>query len=437
MSVTTKPILNQGQQEAADGFFQFLLGPEREMIISGPGGVGKTFLMGHMIDRVMPQYFETCKLMGIQPEYDEVVMTATTNKAAEVLSAATGRPTSTIHSFLGLMVRDDHLTGQSALRVTGKWKVHQRKIIFVDEAYLIDTPLLQFICEGTHGCKVVYVGDHCQLAPVMENVSPIHTAGLPFYGLTQPMRNADQPALMTVCQQLRNTVETGVFQPIQIVPGVVDWLNDDEMEQAIAQTFQRQTRASRILAYTNKRVVDFNNHIRNLRGLPHEYDVGEFLVNNQVVEQAKLMIRVEEDIEIVGRADTTRMIDIDEHGGNQIQLEVRDCMIKRQFGAVEQWPLPCDRDHFAQLVRYYQRKKDWTRYFNLKKKFPDLRQRDAATVHKAQGSTYDTVFIDLGDLSGCHNPATAARLLYVAFTRARNRVFLYGDLAQKYGGLIV
>ena len=138
--VTVLP-LNQGQQAAADGFFKFLFTPEKELILSGPGGVGKTFLMGYLIDRIMPRYFETCQLMGQKPAYDEVVMTATTNKAAEVLALATNRPTSTIHSFLNLRVKDNYTTGKSELTKTGAWGVHERKIIFVDESSMIDTPL--------------------------------------------------------------------------------------------------------------------------------------------------------------------------------------------------------------------------------------------------------------------------------------------------------
>ena len=65
----------------------------------------------------------------------------------------------------------------------------------------------------------------------------------------------------------------------------------------------------------------------------------------------------------------------------------------------------------------------------------DLRPEDASTVHKSQGSTFDTVFIDLSDLSTCRQPDMAARLLYVAFTRARNRVVLYGKLKDKFGGV--
>ena len=74
--------------------------------------------------------------------------------------------------------------------------------------------------------------------------------------------------------------------------------------------------------------------------------------------------------------------------------------------------------------------------YKLKQQYPDLRPRDAATVHKAQGSTYETVFLDLDDLSTCRDSQMAARLLYVAFTRAKKRVVLYGHLASKYGGVV-
>lgn len=410
------------------------------MIISGPGGVGKTYLMGYLIDLVMPEYFKTCKIMGIAPEYDSVVMTATTNKAAEVLGLSTKRPTETVHSFLNLKVQDDYSTGRSLLTKTNNWRVHEKKIIFVDEAYMIDTPLLTLLREGTHKCKIVFVGDHCQLAPVMEPISPIHKAGLSFFELTENVRNAGQPALMAVCQQLRQTVETGVFQPIQTVPGVIDHVDDATMEQLLVSTFQQQTREARVLAYTNKRVVAYNDFIRDMRGLPSEYGMGEFLVNNQAIRLSSQMLSVEEEVEIVSRQDKTELAEIQDYdpiSKKPVELEVRISTLRSRLGVTyHNVPMPVDRDHYAALLKWFKQTKNWNRYFHLKNKFPDLRPRDAATVHKAQGSTHDVVFLDVGDISNCHQPQTAARLLYVALTRARNRVILFGDLAQKYGGIV-
>lgn len=429
----TQPVqLNAGQTAAADGFFEFLMNPGKELIISGPGGVGKTFLMGYLIDTIMPRYEAMCALMGMKAEYNDVVMTATTNKAAEVLANATGRPTQTVHSLFNLKVVDDYGTGKSTLTKTRNWRVHSNKIIFVDESSMIDQPLLNLIREGSHNCKIIYVGDHCQLAPIMEPISPIYKAKMPFFELTEPMRNSEQPALMALCNQLRKSVETNEFKPIRIVPGVIDYLDADTMEAEVASHFTQDTQ-SRILAYTNQRVIDYNDHIRDLRSLKTPYTIGEVLINNSAVHMKDGLMSVEEEVTIVYLSEDVEEIEIAE----DIYLQVRMADLENKFGEVYAgMPLPEDKDHYTKLVKYFQKIKQWKPYFFLKNHFPDLRPRDAATVHKAQGSTYDTTFIDVGNLSECRNPNLAARLLYVAVTRARTRVILYGELAQKYGGII-
>lgn len=436
MSKAAPPPLNQGQEDAANAFFHFLFTDQKEFIISGPGGVGKTFLMGHLIDTIMPRYYDTCTLMGLKPEYDQVQMTATTNKAAEALSLATGRPTKTIHSFLNLKVQDDYATGTSKLTRTGAWTVHSRVILFIDEASMIDFPLLEEILGSTMNCKIVYVGDHCQLAPIKEPLSPIYRKGIPFYELTEPMRNNGQPALMALCRQLRHTVETGEFRPIQIVPGAIDWCDDEDMQEGMRQIFADPHHTSRILAYTNKRVTEFNDFIRGVRGLGHEYVTGECLINNNAIQlggRNGRMLSVEEEVEIVSQSGVT----IKEFIDDGAELEIRRCDLTTRLGETfKDVPLPVDRDHFHSLIKYFQGRKNWNRYFYLKNTYPDLRPRDANTAYKAQGSTYDTVFIDLGNISACNVPNQVARMLYVAVSRPRLRIFLYGELAAKYGGLL-
>jgi superfamily I DNA/RNA helicase len=433
MTTENKPVLNAGQQAAADGFFNFLLSNENnELIISGPGGVGKTFLMGHMIDEIMPKYFKMCELMGIAPEYASVIMAATTNKAADVLTTSTKHKADTIHSFLALKVKDDFTTGRSSLTKTTAWTVHQKKIIFIDECSMIDTDLRNIILEGTHNSKIIYVGDHCQLAPIMEPISPIYRDNLPFFALTESVRNAGQPALMHVCQQLRDTVETGVFNPIQAVPGVIDWLSDEDAENEIHAHFSKQTTTSRILAYSNARVLEFNSHIRDIRNLPEEFTVGELLVNNSAIRIGKSMLSVDQEVEIIRQDYKPTKVEISDN----VYLDILRTDLQTSTGIVRDVNVPVDQKHYTDLIRYYQKLKNWNRYFHLKNNYPDLRQRDASTVHKSQGSSYDTVFIDLANLSACHQPNVAARLLYVAFSRARNRIVLFGNLTSKYGGVV-
>lgn len=429
-----KQTLNSGQQAAADGFFKSLFDDQNnQLIISGPGGVGKTFLMGHLIDEIIPRYEDTCQMMGIKPEYDSVQMTATTNPAADVLGTATGRPTSTIHSFLHLKVKENYTTGESELVKNRDFEVHQRKIIFIDESSMIDRHLLAMLHEGTHKCKLIFVGDHCQLAPIMEPISPIYRLNLPFYDLTQPMRNAGQPALIQLCQQLRSTVETGVFSPIKLCPGVVEQLTNNEAEHLLETQFQDKTANYRVLAYKNDRVVEYNNFARTVRNLPTEYCTGEKLINNTAVKAGKGLLAIEEEIEILSQEPQTQIVDL----GYKIELEIRKSIILSKYqGVISNIGIPVDREHFAKVIKYFARTKNWERYYHVKGTYPDLRERDASTVHKAQGKSYDTIFIDLSDLSTCNQPNVVARMLYVAFTRARSRVYLIGKLADKYGGVI-
>jgi hypothetical protein len=427
--------LNDGQKAAADQFLQFLLSPDKEFIISGPAGVGKTYLMNYIIDNTMPRYHEMCKMVGMKPEFDGVVMTATTNKAADVLSQSVNRPTSTVHSFFNLTVKDDYATGTSVLKQTNRWKVHQRQIIFIDESSMVDTNLWKMLHEGTANCKLVYVGDKNQLAPVHEDLSPVYKHNSPMVELLQPVRNAGQPALMDVCQQLRDTVSSGIFKPIQVVPGVIDLLDGPQMQDEIFNQFRQQTHDARILAFTNKRVIEYNDHIRGIRHLPATYQTGEYLVSNAVYHGAKSNVSVETELEVLRNHGASRILIDEQH---QVYLDVDYIDVRDTLGTVQnQVPVMTNRRHFDELVSYYRRAKRWTNYFHLKNNIADFRPRDAATVHKSQGSTYDTVFIDLGNISTCNIPNQVARMLYVAFSRARSRVFLYGNLVDKYGGLVL
>ena len=432
-SKSTKLPLNQGQEAVAKEFFNFLLDPNAtEFNISGPGGTGKTFLMSHLIDDTMPAYMETCSLMGTKPLYNEVIMTATTNKAAEVLAQATGRPTSTYHSFQGLIVKNDFKTGETNVVQSKSFAIKKNKIIFVDEASMIDKRLLKYAREGTHQSKLVFVWDASQLHPVKENKAPVYAGNIPTHYLTQQMRT-DKPELKALHQQLRDTVNgiTG-FLPIKCIPGIIDWVQGEEMEKLVLEHFCNHT-DSRIVAYTNDQVINYNNYIREANGYKGEYSVGEELVSNSAVKLGvEDRLSIEQEVKLIDQDSSTRMVRV----VNDIELEVRDSTLDLGYGGiVSEVPLPTDPDYFNRLVKWLGKDKNWEPYFRMKETIPDLRATHACTVHKSQGSTYDTIFIDATDLSSCRQPDMVARLLYVAVSRARCRVVFYGELAQKYGGL--
>ena len=428
--------LNKGQQEAEEAVFNFLMSEDKEFILSGSAGVGKTFLMRHIMDNLLKRYNAACDLLQLPNKLDTMELTATTNKAAEVLQYATGYPSSTIHSFLGLKVFDDYKTGVSKVKKTANWTVHNNIVLFIDEASMIDSPLHKFILEGTNkNCKIIYVGDHNQLAPIFETISPVYKDPKHFVVLTEPMRNADQPALMDLCSQLRETVETLKFKPIEAVPGVIDYINDADLKTILDTEFIKDDFNCRILCYTNQRVILYNDYIRGIRGYGNTYEVGEKVINNIAMEMGKTMLRVEQEfevLEVIKPIHEVQIDSIDKNSGMMVYtLKIKDVKSVAQYVV----NVPADADHYKSMMKYYAKIKAWQLFYHLKNNFPDLRPKDSSTVYKAQGSTYDSVIIDLTNISTCHQPDQVARMLYVAASRPKNRVFLYGKLSEKYGGI--
>lgn len=440
-------MLTSDQQEAADAFFSFLMNDAQTFVISGKAGVGKTFLMGYLCDKVMVRYEGACAMLGIEPEYLTATFTATTNKAAEVLERSINRPVSTIHSLLGLKVNENHKTGKTSCEPnprTGLNKV-KNQILFIDESSMIDPVLYGYILKACKNTKVVFVGDHAQMAPVNEVISPVYqnVEEDNFVFLSTMVRNADSPPLMALCDQLRDTVESGIFQPIQEVPGTIEFLSKDRMQSKVDEVFKDPTDSARILCYTNKRVQMFNEYVRELRKQSDMFEEGDELVVAEAYFDGKTQFSVERQVYVYWA----------DHGlynagfGNVLKdgREVQYYMLGISRTKPEDYDeffdgkpvevmVPADPDHYQAVLKQLRKQKDWSAFFHLKNMFIDLRGKESCTVYKSQGSTYDTVFMDLGNIGTSWDAEQVARMLFVGASRARSKLYFFGRLPGKYQG---
>lgn len=413
--------LNKCQENASKQFLGFLCTPAREMVISGPPGVGKTFMLDQMIN-MMPSSQRIMSIMGASP-INQIAITATTNKAAEVLQQrfAGKHDVTTIHSFMGIGIKDNYKTGKSELTKTKNFRVIENTLILMDEASMADTPLLKLMAEGTKNCKLVYIGDHCQLAPVSEPVSPVFNSGFLTAQLNTQMRTGSNPALTALNNQLRQTVETGLFKPMLPIPGIIEYFDDSQMQTEMENHFIKQeSLGHKILAFTNQRVQEYNSYIRSEKGLPDRFVTGDRVVSNNCIETSsgsRTMIEKEYPVLNVGEIKYDLIIPYYE--------------VTLPKGIVKQ---PINYSDVTAALRRYAMEKDWVNYFEIKNAFSDLRLTYAATSHKAQGSTYHTVYVDLQDIGTCRDTQQLARLLYVACSRATDRVVFYGQLPYRVFG---
>ena len=434
------PGLTPDQQKGADAFYAFLMSDAQIFVLSGAAGVGKTFLMSHIVKKVLKDYENMCEILGIPAWIEEVGFTATTHKAAEVLEQSLGRPVQTIHSYAGLQVRNDFKTGKTFVSKKNNWKAMPKRLVFIDECSMVDRPLYKILLETFTDSKIVFVGDHAQLAPVGEKRSVVFDEVAPenFVFLSQPVRNAGSPALMALCSQFRDTVETGVFHPIQEVPGSIDYLDDAGLLTLLEDAFVAQNADIRSLCYTNTRVKDYNADIRILAGLPPEIQIGDQVVTaaTSSILGSKEMVGVERQLTILDISTEEISLGYGELFDDGIDIAYREVTVEQFKGFSFKLALPVDQQRWDLAVKYFANIKEWRTHFELKELGADVRHNSAGTVDKSQGSTHDFVLIDLGNIGTSHDANQVARMLYVAVSRPRSRIYLYGRLPARYRGSV-
>lgn len=420
--------LNQEQRNAFTDVLGFLNDPTRKYHrVSGGAGVGKSFFISKVADDILKHKLPDTHIFN-------VAITATTNKAAAVLQDAMPHrrgDIGTIYSFMNLRVQNDFQTGDHKVVPTARWTVHDKTLIIVDEASMVTRSLMEYIEKGTtSNCKVLFVGDKNQLAPVREAISPVYANNYTESMLLTPVRNSGQPALMELCEQAKDTVLTGRFHPIKEVPGVIDFVSGEELKGILEREYSQEDPAKRVLCYTNKRVIEYNLFIRQLRGYTDAYNVGEMMTNNSSAELVdKTRLYTDQIVEIMEKSDVYMDSNlVSGHDIPMIDLEVRDPSTFAMYSLT----VFADPEDRAEVLSYWKSHKKWDRYFKVRDNYPDLRSVASSTTHKAQGSTYDSVIVDLADIGKSTQQDQTARMLYVALSRPKHRLYIRGQLPERY-----
>ena len=414
--------LNKGQLEAVDTFLQFILNPDKKaLVLTGSPGCGKTFLTKFLLDN-LPNQMRLAEALGAKA-IKEVVCTATTHKAADELAKALGKPTTTIHKALGISPQVDYTTGKTRYRKTSSYGMSYNTLLLIDEASMIDSDLYDLIKQATHNCKLVFIGDKDQLPPVFEAISRCFLETPDYIELTEPMRFTGK--IGELVKQLKETVNTGVFKPMQEHKGIIDYLTPDEAQDYISTHFGSSyvEGAHKIVAYSNNQVVNYIDYIREeLQQLPKEWQVGEPIVISKFVKSISGLSTYHAEF-------STTITSVDYDNLCEIHNVSLACIT---IATGDSLYIPVNPDELARAKKYYSKNKDWVEFYWLEENVADIRSSHACTVHKSQGSTYDEIFIDLGNIGTCRNPRDVARLLYVAVSRAKHRVVFYGELPAKY-----
>jgi ATP-dependent exoDNAse (exonuclease V) alpha subunit len=350
----------------------------------------------------------------------EVRVSATTNQAVSVLEELTNCDATTIHSLLGLKVVNNIKTGKTELERKKDYAPLYNKLFIIDEASMIDDNLLKEIDATAKNSKIVLIGDEWQLAPVGQKIATMSTLNFRKVKMNKILRNSG--AIMQTGAQFRETAETGIFKPIKQDPTVAH-VTGSKFQRLVDAAFMDPnyvTNSIKVLAWTNARVQAYNAHIRQINGYAKLLQAGEYAITNNALNERGYFYKTDSFVKITDASSERERLGV--RGRN---IEINGKLIGFMAN---------DPHDVKLLLKSLAAQKEWTDYFSVKETWFDLRPAYASTVHKAQGRSYNTVFIDLADISKCRVASDVARMLYVAISRSKHQVYLYGQLPPKYGG---
>lgn len=413
---TPAVTLSEGQQNAYNTYAGFIAKPKPGiLVIAGYAGTGKSTLVKRLLDDTQ-KMLDTGSLLSQDDTDWDIQLTATTHKAAEALTDITSYPVTTVQSFLKLIVKTDWKTQKSTLVKRNDCVDIEDTIIFIDEASFINQALLDIILELTKRCKVVFIGDPAQLTPVKSHNTPVFDQGFTTVSLNEVMRQAKGNPIIDLATNFRGVVNGEAFERFTPDDKHIIRLPRGEFQRKIVNEFADPGwtyKTSKVLAWRNKTVEQYNFDIRDhVEGNP-ELDVGDYALVNEYFTNGKQSLKSNQMVKI------TSITEDESYGvkGWTVGMDERmHAFLPENIAA---------RTKLENSLKRQERYKDLE---NISRHWIDLRAAYACTINKSQGSTYDSVFIDLDDVARCKSDNQIARLLYVAVSRARHHVYLTGDL---------
>lgn len=462
----------KSQERAVDELIEFIAAPwsnsDFVRCLCGPGGTGKTFVTKYVI--------RNCKFS------DSVILCAApTHKACRVLSKAIGgKKVNTIQSMLGLKLNlslEDFDPERPQFDPLGEPKLEGNRVLIIDESSMLPAKLVNYLYDQCRNeqIKLIMLGDASQLAPVNERKS-LAFAGNNIFYLTEIVRQENDNPISKLLLILRNDIRDRTYNFLEYIvraPYAYDENNCGyitcgltEFTKHIQQSFLDEAYTKnidmyRIIAYTNAAVTNWNTYVRQNIIKDSEKSIltkNDLVMSyNTIVDDFNDIIIVNSDEYIIN--DIVDFVDPD--------YEFKGMMVKFQAihgGKVTQPLFIINHFDSYTISRYYQtvnslinaaksatvgRNGKWKEYYKFKRKYllatnivnkqgKIILQRDidygfAITSHKSQGSTYDTVFVDINDMvydktgKPYDNADELLRRLYVACSRARKElIFCYG-----------
>lgn len=443
------------QLYAIDKMIKFLDSPERILVLTGYAGVGKTAVMNEFV-----QYLDSTK----GTEFFKLC--APTHKAKAVLEMATGYTATTLHKLLALSPKLDIFNldyKDLKFYSEGIGNIPNKGLIIIDEASMVSDELYDLLvdyCEF-YQCKILFIGDIAQIAPVNNGGLSKVFEHENVIRLTKIFRQDEDTALAPILLTLRENpiarFETRIGEKGSLFcyNNAKEFMLDALPEIKYGMT-HNNVNHTKLIAYTNKRVKGFNDCVRRLLFTDNEpYHKSEFLTGCENFEYDGDMFFNSSDYIIINIRRTSRNIPHFMRLSG-FELSLYDSVDKRLMNVFIIDPDNINPDYLHTLAqkiesvrldaiqakKWSNRTKSkylWGIYFDMVKSFatpvPLLFDNRvikpqtfdygyAITAHRSQGSSYNNVFVDMGNLKLDRDINELRQLQYVSLSRTKTNAYI-------------
>lgn len=432
-------------------------------VLRGYAGTGKTTLTEFLIKTLLRENLE-------------VGVAAPTHKAVKVLkeSKVDGVEYRTVHSMLRLKEKRNDTTGEITYEEDKFSKesipIEDLDVLILDEASMLGKDLFMRIAEWIkrNKLRVIFIGDPAQIPPVKEDDAiPFKAAkewGALELELSEIMRQKEGNPILEFATEVRSNYKAGHFTPKQHTREIIGdavgvaWEGISLIEHSSAEEyevmkfyftksqFQENADFMKVIAWRNATVDTYNMMIRNIlygqQGHIPDIVVGEKLIMDApYVLTARNILANNEELEVLN-VSTSNTVFMWVDDMNQMQNE----NFLTYQARVRYWKdgdeytttLPIVHETSAGALNslmnrlalmatkapYETRKSHWRQYFKLKDLFAQVKYNYSISAHKSQGSSYDQCLVLKWDIDMNRNIEERNRILYVACTRPRHRLFI-------------
>ena len=358
-------------------------------IITGGPGTGKTTI----IKAVVKILTEAYKLKD-----NDIALLAPTGRAAKKMMETTGRSASTIHKYLGW--DKDNNTFE-----VDEFSPNKEKYIIVDEVSMIDTLLMEALLKGIRrDSKLILVGDYYQLPSVSEGQilkDLIDSDVLPVIRLNQIYRQSEGSYILNLAYDIK---EKNISEDLFLKKDDYLFINSDNdntlnyVKEVVSKAVNKglTDRELQVLAPMYKSICGIDNLNIMLQEIFNPSG------NN------KKQINYGEVIYRVGDKVLQLVNDPDNNVYNGDIGYIDDIIISREKKITNQININFD----GNIVSY------------TPDKFINFRHGYAISIHKAQGSEFDTVIMPI---TISFKRMLYNKLVYTGVTRAKKSLIIVGD----------